>query len=154
MALEYRLQIKTKVSLVNLVVSYIKERNILFSKENTSKGVNLYLREALGFIISILFSEKVYFEYLIDENHTIEEEWEYSNDIHFRLDKFYDNLLARLNMIDVCIYMLSNTEGDAKLLFNGEVLVLERSNGIIRINKNFGFWNSDELLNKVEHIMD
>ncbi len=153
MALEYKLHIKSKISLLNLVENYLTGKNIIFSKENISKGVNLYLHESLGFIVSILFSEKIYFEYLINKNHSIEDEWDYSSDIHFRLDKFYDNLLVRLNMIDVCIYVLNNTEGDAKLLFNGDVLVLERIKGVISINKNFGFWNSDELLNKVESVI-
>lgn len=78
----------------------------------------------------------------------IEENWDYSTNIHFRLDKFYDNLLGRSNMIDMCIYVLNNTKDDAKLLFNGDILVLERNNGIVNINKNFGFWNSKELINK------
>lgn len=153
MALEYKLQIKSKISLLNLVENYLTGKNILFSKENISKGLSLYLHESLGFIVSILFSENIYFEYLINKNHIIEDEWDYSSDIHFRLDKFYDNLLVRLNMIDLCIYVLNNTVEDAKLLFNGDVLVLERNEGVISINKNFGFWNSDELLNKVQSVI-
>ncbi|GAA5042305.1 hypothetical protein GCM10011506_44340 [Marivirga lumbricoides] len=149
MALEYRLQVKTKMSLSSLVESYLNEKRILFSKENITKGENVYCYEGLGFMVSILFSEKIFFEYLISENKTIEEDWDYSIDIHFRLDKFYDNLLARINMIDMCIYLLNNTREDARLLFNGDILVLERTNGIISINKNFGFWNSDDLLNKI-----
>lgn len=153
MALEYRLQIKTKMTLFNFVERYLKEKNILFSKENISKGVNLYLFEVLGFMISILYSDKIYFDYLIKENQTYEEEWDYSNDIYFRFDKSYDNLLARLNMIDMCIYILNNTKEDAKLLFNGDILVLEKKKDVISINMNFGFWNSDDLLAKLEHIM-
>lgn len=153
MALEYRLQIKTKMTLFNFAEGYLKKKNILFSKESIDKGVNIYLYEALGFMISILFSEKIFFEYLVGENITNEEEWEYSSDLHFRLDKFYDNLNARLNMIDICIYILNNVNDDAKLLYNGDILVLERTNGNITINENFGFWNSDELLNKIKLLM-
>ncbi|MBC6111947.1 SitI3 family protein [Pedobacter fastidiosus] len=153
MALEYRLHIRTRTPLFDFVKKYLDEKNILFNKENTNKGVNFYLYEILGFMISILYSEKVFFEYLINENQIVEADWDYSTDIHFRLDKFYDNLLARLNMIDVCVCILSNTKDDAKLLFNGDILVLERYNGVISINKNFGFWNSHDLLNKIENIM-
>lgn len=149
MALEYRLQIKTKMSLFNFVEDYLNEKNILFSKENINNGMNLYLYETLGFMISILPTEKVFFEYLIAENQIIETDWNYSSSIYFRLDKFYDNLMVRSNMIDMCIYILNNTIDDAKLLFNGDVLVLEKNNDIISINKNFGFWNSDDLLNKI-----
>jgi hypothetical protein len=107
----------------------------------------------LGFMISVLFSEKISFDYLISEKQIVEENWDYSSDMHFRLDKFYDNFLSRLNMIELCIYVLNNTKEDARLLFNGDILVLERTNGVININKNFGFWNSDDLLDKIERIM-
>lgn len=153
MALEYRLQIKSKLNLLNFVGKFLKENKISFSVENSNNCINLYLCDILGFMISILFSETVYFEYLIDKNEIVEEEWEYSSDLHFRLDKFCDNLKARMNMIDICIYILNNTNEDVKLLFNRDILVLERNHSVITINKNFGFWNSDELLNKIESLM-
>lgn len=152
MALEYRLQIKTKISLFNFVESYLYERNISFSKEIIKNGINIYLYEVLGFMISIFSSDKIYFEYLINNNETFEEEWDYSNDIYIRFDKSFDNLHARLNMIDMCVYILNNTKDDAKLLFNGDILVLEKKKGIISINKNFGFWNSVDLIAKIEHM--
>jgi len=151
MALEYRLQIKTEVSLLHIIENYLKERYLLFSKQK-NKNSDFYLNEELGFMISILFSKEIFFEYLLSENQVVEEKWDYSNDIYFRLDKFYDNLLAKINMIEICIYILNNTKEDAKLIFNGDILVLERINGSININKNFGFWNED-LLSKVALII-
>ena len=56
-------------------------------------------------------------------------------------------------MMDICINILNNTNEDAVLLFNGDVLILERVNGIVKVNNNFGFWNSEELLAKVKLIM-
>ena len=72
--------------------------------------------------------------------------------INFRLDKFYDNLQVRLNMIEFCIYILNKIDDDAIILFNGELLVLERINGILKINDNFGFWNSNLLVDKLKSI--
>lgn len=152
MALEYRLQIKTKTPLSYFLDSYLKEKNILFSKDETEKDIRVYLCDLLGFTISVLLSRNVCFDYQITKNQFIEEEWNYSSDMYFRLDKFYDNLLARLNMLDLCIYVLNNTSEDARLLFNGDVLVLERTNGKININKNFGFWNSHVLIDRLEMI--
>lgn len=148
MALEYRLQIKTQVSLLHIIENYLKERCLIFLKQKY-KSSDFYLKEELGFMISILSSKKIFFEYMLSENQVVEEKWDYSNDIYFRLDKFYDNVLAKINMIEICIYILNNTKEDAKLIFNGDILVLERINGLIHINKNFGFWNGD-LLSKVD----
>lgn len=153
MALTYRLRIKTKIPLLNFVEKYLVENNILFSRESINKGVNIYLNEALGFMISVGSFENIFFDYLVSENHSTEEEWDYSNDIYFIIDKSYDSLLVRLNMIEICSYVLSNTNEDARLLFNGDILVFERTNGIITTNKNFGFWNSDDLLDKMKLIM-
>ncbi|MBO0591283.1 hypothetical protein I2486_07665 [Cellulophaga sp. E16_2] len=153
MALKYILQVKTEVSLLNFIEIYLNKKTVLFSKEKINKGINIYLYEVLGFMFSFTFSEKVFFDYLIDENKVVEENWDYSSDIHFRLDKFYDNLLARLNMIEVCVYILNNTKEDIRLLFSGDILVLERTNGIISINKNFGFWNTSDLLGQIKMIV-
>lgn len=153
MALEYRLQVKTEISLFNFIENYLIEKNISFLKEGVNKGANIYLYEVLGFMISFIISKKMFFDYIINESEFIEREWDYSSNIYFRLDKFYDDLLARLNMMDICINILNNTNEDAVLLFNGDVLILERVNGIVKVNNNFGFWNSEELLAKVKLIM-
>lgn len=150
MALEYRLQVKTEISLFNLVESYLNEKKISFSREEIDKGVNIYLFEVMGFMTSIVLSRNVFFDYMVSENQVIEDEWDYSSDITFRLDKLYDNLLARLNMIDVCCCILKNTTEDARLLFNGDILVLERTNGEVIVNNNFGFWNSEDLRTKIK----
>ncbi|MGL4629725.1 MAG: SitI3 family protein [Leadbetterella sp.] len=147
MALEYRLQIKTKISILNFLESYLTEKSFSYSKKNLNKAVTLYLWDLLGFSITISHSDKVFFDYLVNENKTIEEKWDYSNNITFRFDKFYDNLHARTNMLEICNYHIINTKEDIRLLFNGDVLVLERTDSVVNINKNFGFWNSDDLLN-------
>lgn len=153
MALEYRLKIETKIPLLNYLENYLDKNSISVSKEKIQEVTNIYLYERFGFMISTMNSEKVFFDYLINEKQVIEEYWDYSNDMNFRLDKFYNNLLARLHMIDICVYILYNTKENARLLFNGDILVLERTNGIISINQSFGFWNSVDLLDKIKSIM-
>lgn len=153
MALEYRLQVKTEMSLFNFVVSYLNERKISFSEEIIDKGINIYLYEKMGLMISIALPGKAFFDYMINKSQMIQDEWDYSSNINFRLDKSHNNLIARLNMIDVCCYILKNTTEDAILLFNGDILVLERTNGKVIANNGFGFWNSEELKNKVIECM-
>lgn len=152
MALEYNLQVQTRLPILNFVEDYLNENNIAFSEDKIQNNIDLY--ETLGITISSLYSEKVFLEYMINKQEIIEEEWSYSNNILFRLDKFYDNLSARLNVIEVCAYILKNTNEDVLMLFNNELLVLQRTNGTVKINKSYGFWDSDQLLEVITPFLD
>jgi len=150
MALDYTLHIKSKYLPSGIIERYLFGKNVFQLKPFEENCFNLF--DELGFIVSISSVETVFFEFLVDENKSVEDNWDYSTNIHFRLDKFYDNFLVRLNMIDFCINLLNSIEEDAKFIFNGDILVFERNNGLIKINWNFGFWNSKELLEKSRNL--
>lgn len=141
MALEYRLNIESKKSLALDFEKYLSQERISFERENLNTSVCYNLFKILGFLVSFIVRDNCYFSYLVREDESLEKEWDYSSVISFRLDKFYDNSLAKLNMIKICGYILNNTKDDAILLFNGDILVLERINGVVKVNNNFGFWN-------------
>ena len=88
MALEYKFQIKTKLLLIQLIEHYLNERKIIFSKEIFDKTLNIDMYKDFGFMISFQSSEKIFLEYLIGKNETFDIEWDFSNSINFRLDKF------------------------------------------------------------------
>lgn len=150
MALLYQFKIKTQSSIINLIESYLKDKEIEYYPERYSNTTTISLYKVLGFSISLSYSELDYLEYAIDNTSIQELKWDCSWNITFQFDKFYDNLSAKLNMLDLCCYILSYTKEDVILVFNGELLILNREDGIVNMNNSFNFWNSDELIRKIE----
>lgn len=149
MALEYDLNIKSKSIFSQKIDKHLTTKGYIFEKEFKENSAIFNLYKPLGFILSLFIVENKYFDYINNENQNIEKEWQYSTLISFRLDKNYDYLNVRINMLDIISFILNQTKDDALLLFNGDVLILERINGKIILNKNTGFWNSDELIKKI-----
>ncbi|MBF7089945.1 hypothetical protein IUY40_00070 [Flavobacterium sp. ALJ2] len=149
MALEYDLNIKSKKIFSQKLGKYLISKEYIYEKKHEEKLVIFDLYKPLGFIISLFVIENKYFDYISNENQCIEKEWHYSSLISFRLDKDYDYLNVRINMLDIIIFILNQTKDDLLLLFNGDILILERTNGKIILNKNAGFWNSDKLIKKI-----
>lgn len=58
----------------------------------------------------------------------------------FRINKFEDLQVAKKRVLLAVLAMIHETTSDLALLFNGEILVLIRRNGILTLNENAGFW--------------
>ncbi|RLJ33289.1 hypothetical protein CLU97_2770 [Chryseobacterium sp. 7] len=153
MAIEYRLHIKSQNFEFNLIRNYLTLKNILLKEEILDKTVIFDLYNVEGFIITIYKNNNSYFEYLISKENVIFREWVHSYVICFRLNKDYDYLNAKLNMLDVITYILNHTSEDSILLYSSDVMILVREKNEININNEMGFWNTDEMLSKKKLIL-
>ncbi len=59
----------------------------------------------------------------------------------FRLDKFRDTRQGRTEVIRATVAFLSQRTEDAALLFNGEIVLLARRQGLLTVNPSCGFWD-------------
>ncbi|MDP9960382.1 SitI3 family protein [Chryseobacterium lathyri] len=148
MAIEYRLHIKSQSFEINVMRNYLTLKNILFKEEILDNTIIFNLYNIWGFVITIYKNNDSYFEYLISKEKIIFKEWDYSYVICFRLNKDFNYLKAKLNMLDIIIYILNNTSEDSILLYSSDFMILERENNKIIINDEMGFWDSEEALNK------
>jgi hypothetical protein len=146
MALEYKFYLNSKISVSEVLDKYFSEEKI--EMNNCSDNPNFYdCYSSSGFSIMIRNLNSLIFDYAEIESEFFEIEFKPCCELVFRLDKFYDNSISKLNMITICDNILSLISSDAILLFNGELVVLKRIDGIFSINRNFGFWNTTELEN-------
>lgn len=148
MAIEYRLYIKSQSFEINVMRKYLTLKNILLKEEILDNTIIFNLYNIWGFVITIYKNNDSYFEYLISKEKIIFKEWDYSYVICFRLNKDFNYLKAKLNMLDIIIYILNNTSEDSILLYSSDFMILERENNKIIINDEMGFWDSEEALNK------
>lgn len=153
MALEYDLYFKGNPSLPEKIENVLTSKKVNFKKDCTEGLVCFDLYDFLGFVVTISSRDNKYFNYLINETQTKENEWKKSSVVSFRLNKDYNYLEARLNMLDIVIYILNESDEDAILLFNSDVLILEREGGRIVLNKTAGFWSSQDLFDKVSSML-
>jgi len=153
MAIEYRLHIKIQSFEFNVIRNYFVEKNILPDEEILDKTIIFNLYNIWGFVINSYKNNNTYFEYLISKEKVIFKEWDYSYVIGFRLNKDYNYLKAKLNMLDIIIHTLKNTSEDSILLYSSDFMILERENNKIIINDEMGFWDSEEALNKTKLLL-
>lgn len=66
--------------------------------------------------------------------------------IMFRLNKFTDLEAQKKVLIRLTIELLRQVEGDAVLLFNGEVVWLLRKQGELILNSDMNLWRPDALV--------
>ncbi|NJL73232.1 MAG: hypothetical protein HC888_17675 [Candidatus Competibacteraceae bacterium] len=65
--------------------------------------------------------------------------------VNFRLDKF--NLMSAQDSLARCISALATADaGDMILLFNGEMVVLQRREGDLLLREGFGVWTPERIL--------
>jgi hypothetical protein len=153
MALEYDIHIKSKILFFEKVETFLNSRKYIFEKEYSDNLVIFNLYNQLGFIISFFIKENNYFNYLNSKNESIEKEWNFSSGISFRLNKSYDYLAAKLNMLDIIVYILNETKEDSIVIFNGDIMILEKTEGKIKLNEHIEFWSNVELKNRISNIL-
>jgi len=149
MALEYDLYFKGRPSLPEKIENILTSKKVNFKKDHAEGLVCFDLYNFLGFVLTIFIRDNKYFNYLISETQTKENEWKKTSVVSFRLNKDYNYLGARLNMLDIVVYILKESDEDVILLFNSDVMILEREGGKIVLNKAAGFWSSKDLLDKI-----
>lgn len=65
--------------------------------------------------------------------------------ITFRLDKHMEPVKLRVRLLRGCMALLSESTGDAVLLFNGETVIFLRRGGTLVLNRVEGFWTPEAL---------
>lgn len=58
----------------------------------------------------------------------------------FRINKSEDLQAAKKQVLLAVLAMIRETPSDLALLFNGEIPILIRRNGVLTLNENAGFW--------------
>jgi hypothetical protein len=152
MSLKYDFFFKEKVasSEFELMDKFLKEKNIQYSKKINDNQIYFNVYEKLGFEIYIFMEDTHFFDYEINDTY-LEYEWDNCTCISFDVNKFFDNQRVKSNMLEIVIAFLKSNAYDAVLLFNGDVLILDRKKGIVNANLESGFWKSKELLIKLEN---
>jgi len=157
MALEYDLYFKCNGALFEKLDSFFNLKQISFKKDTIDRIVKYNLFDVLGFLITILNVNNHYFDYLVNKTDSVQKEWECSSIISFRLKKNFksddDYLKVLSNMLDIILFLLKETEGDAILLFNGDLMILERENSKLVLNGETEFWNLKGLSDKIKLVM-
>lgn len=151
MSLKYDFFLKGKIIEEEPIEQFLREKNVPYSKKTVSGGIYFDANEELGFEIYIFMKSTSFFDYMINDTY-YEYEWENCTCISFDVNKFFDNQKVRLNMLELTLHLLKNNLGDAILLFNGDVLILDRKNGKVNPNLQSDFWKSKDLLTKLKSL--
>ena len=150
MGLEYSLYLRSEKSLQELTENYLLLENIHLEKNIKDNLIEIdSIYEILGFIIYLYSGIDKYFSYEIDKK-MIENRWHGKyNCLSFEFNKSFDNSIAKTNMINIVIKVLEETTSDVLLLFNSDVLILERKDSKLYLNDKIGFWNEKSLSDKM-----
>ncbi len=65
--------------------------------------------------------------------------------VWFWLDPNQDYAQGKHSLLIAVIFLLRHLPGDAVLLFNGEIVRLQRINGQLIVNQDFSLWSASEL---------
>lgn len=150
MSLKYDFFLNEKVIDFEPIERLLKEKNIPYSKKADDRRIYFDAYEDLGFEICIFRENTSYFEYQINDTcHAYE--WNDCTCVSFEVNKFFDNQKVKSNMLEMIIALFKSNAFDALLLFNGDVLILDRKNGKISPDLKSGFWKSNDLLTRLEH---
>jgi penicillin-binding protein-related factor A (putative recombinase) len=117
------------------------DKNV-FESQKYDKLITIDLYKSYGFLFQIYTgaNDNRYLQYQNLLNVNEEREVNEGTRVSFRLDKTFDNIKAKRNVVNFCIKILKRTTRDAFLIFNGDYLTFERVNGILIINKKMDFW--------------
>jgi hypothetical protein len=146
MALEYRLTVAGETPPADLA-----ERALPVPAESpaeTAPVLRANLRESHGFTVTIRAGKNAYVSAESDRGLW---EWEPETyvSVGFRVDKEADHEWAVVNMLSIVWRTLETGDEDAALVFNGDLLLLTRLDGVLVKHHRDGWWTSYPATNAV-----
>lgn len=146
MALEYRLTLAGDVP-----AEEVARRVLPVAAESPAEIAPVLqadLRESHGFTVAIRAGKNAYVSADSDDGL-----WEWEADAYvsvaFRVDKEADHQWAAVNMLTIVWRALEIGREDAALVFNGDLLLLTRIDGVVAKHHRDGWWSSYPATNAV-----